>query len=86
MRIHAVVAAGDHYYLILTPDDVDQVADFMDLANGNQRIVVLAAWGSMWISFPRGESWRNDADQSDGAHGLRRSSSVVRPKTRWKPS
>ncbi len=35
VRIHAAVAASNHYHLILTPDDVDQLADFMEFVNGN---------------------------------------------------
>ncbi len=30
VQVHAAVAARNHYHLILTPDDLEQLADFMD--------------------------------------------------------
>ena len=35
VRIHAAVAGNNHYHLILTPDDAEQLADFMEHVNGN---------------------------------------------------
>ncbi|MCP3996617.1 MAG: hypothetical protein GY722_16400 [bacterium] len=35
VKVHAAVAASNHYHLILTPDDADQLGDFMEYVNGN---------------------------------------------------
>ncbi len=35
VKVHAAVAASNHYHLILTPEDVDELADFMEYVNGN---------------------------------------------------
>ena len=35
VRIHAAVALSNHYHLILTPDDLEQLANFMEFVNGN---------------------------------------------------
>ncbi len=35
VQIHAAVAASNHYHLILTPADAEQLADFMEYVNGN---------------------------------------------------
>ena len=35
VRVHAAVATSSHYHLILTPDDTEQLADFMEHVNGN---------------------------------------------------
>lgn len=35
VRIHAVVAVSNHYHMILTPDDLEQLANFMEYVNGN---------------------------------------------------
>ena len=35
VKIHAAIAASNHYHLILTPADVEQLADFMEFVNGN---------------------------------------------------
>ena len=35
LRIHAAVAASSHYHLVVTPDDAEQLADFMEFVNGN---------------------------------------------------
>ena len=35
VRVHAVVAVSSHYHLIVTPDDAEQLADFMEFLNGN---------------------------------------------------
>ena len=35
LEIHAAVSASSHYHLILTPDDAEQLADFMEHVNGN---------------------------------------------------
>ncbi len=35
VKVHAAVAASNHYHLILTPEDVDQLADFMEFVTGN---------------------------------------------------
>ncbi len=35
VQIHAAVAASNHYHLILTPADAEQLSDFMEYVNGN---------------------------------------------------
>ncbi len=35
VKIHAAVALSSHYHLIVTPDDAEQLADFMEFFNGN---------------------------------------------------
>ncbi len=35
VQIHAVVALQTHYHLYLTPEDADQLAEFMEYLNGN---------------------------------------------------
>ncbi len=35
VKIHAAIAASNHYHLILTPADVEELADFMEFVNGN---------------------------------------------------
>ncbi len=35
VQVHAAVAANNHYHLILTPEDEDQLSDFMEYFNGN---------------------------------------------------
>ncbi len=35
VRIHAATAVSSHYHLIVTPDDAEQLADFMEFVNGN---------------------------------------------------
>ena len=34
-QIHAAVAVSNHYHLILTPEDGDQLSHFMEYVNGN---------------------------------------------------
>ncbi len=51
VRIHAAVALRNHYHLLLTPDDVDQLADFMEFVNGNiaREAARLIEWqGPIW--------------------------------------
>ncbi len=52
VRIHPAVAASSHYHLILTPDDAEQLADFMEHVNGN-----LAREAGRLIGW-RGRFWR----------------------------
>ncbi len=35
VKIHAAAALSSHYHLIVTPDDAEQLADFMEFVNGN---------------------------------------------------
>ncbi len=35
VKVHAAVAANNHYHLILTPKDEDELGDFMEYFNGN---------------------------------------------------
>ena len=35
VRVHAVVALSNHYHLIVTPEDLEQLASFMAYVNGN---------------------------------------------------
>ncbi len=35
VKIHAAIAASNHYHLILTPADAEELADFMEFVNGN---------------------------------------------------
>ena len=51
VQIHAAVAASNHYHLILTPEDLDQLGDFMEFVNGNlaREAGRLIGWhGSLW--------------------------------------
>ena len=51
VQIHAAVAASNHYHLILTPADTEQLADFMEFVNGNlaREAGRLTGWhGSFW--------------------------------------
>ena len=35
VQIHAAVATSNHYHLILTPADAEELAKFMEFVNGN---------------------------------------------------
>ena len=51
VAVHAAVAATNHYHLILTPADAEQLADFMEFVNGNlaREAGRLIDWhGSFW--------------------------------------
>ena len=51
VRIHAAVATSSHYHLILTPDDAEQLSDFMEFVNGNlpREAARIIGWrGSFW--------------------------------------
>ena len=51
VKIHAAIALNNHYHLILTPDDAEQLADFMEFFNGNlaREAGRLLDWhGSLW--------------------------------------
>ena len=51
VQIHAVIAASDHYHLILTPADAAELADFMEFVNGNlaREAGRLSDWqGPLW--------------------------------------
>ncbi len=52
VRIHAAVATSSHYHLIVTPDDAEQLADFMEHFNGNlaREVGRVVEW--------RGRFWR----------------------------
>ncbi len=53
VRIHAAVALQNHYHLLLTPDDVDQLSDFMEFVNGNlaREASRLVDWhGPLWTN------------------------------------
>ncbi len=52
VKIHAAVAVSSHYHLILTPDDAEQLARFMEHVNGN-----LAREAGQLIGW-RGRFWR----------------------------
>ena len=49
--IHAAVAASNHYHLIVTPADLEQLADFMEYVNGN-----LAREAGRWVDH-HGAFW-----------------------------
>ena len=53
VKIHAAVATNSHYHLILTPDDAEQLAKFMEHLNGN-----LAREAGRLIGW-RGRFWRD---------------------------
>ena len=46
VKIHAAVALSSHYHLIVTPDDAEQLADFMEFFNGNlaREVARLVDW------------------------------------------
>ena len=51
VQIHAAVATSNHYHLILTPTDAEELADFMEFVNGNlaREAGRLMAWsGGFW--------------------------------------
>ena len=51
VQIHAAVATSNHYHLILTPADAEELADFMEFVNGNlaREAGRLVGWhGSFW--------------------------------------
>ncbi len=51
VKVHAAVASSNHYHLILTPEDLEQLADFMEFFNGNlaREAGRLIGWhGSFW--------------------------------------
>ena len=51
VKIHAAVAASNHYHLILTPADMGELSDFMEYVNGNlaREAGRLLEWhGSFW--------------------------------------
>ena len=51
VQIHAAIAASNHYHLILTPADADELADFMEFVNGNlaREAGRLSDWhGPLW--------------------------------------
>ncbi len=51
VKIHAAVACTTHYHLILTPEDVEQLAGFMEFLNGNlaREAGRIVGWrGSFW--------------------------------------
>ncbi len=51
VRIHATIAASNHYHLILTPADADELANFMEFVNGNlaREAGRLSDWhGPLW--------------------------------------
>lgn len=52
VSIHAAVALGSHYHFIVTPDDAEQLADFMEFVNGNlaREAARIRGW--------RGRFWR----------------------------
>ncbi|MEM7588051.1 MAG: transposase, partial [Acidobacteriota bacterium] len=52
VKIHAVVATSNHYHMILTPEDAEQLADFMEFVNGN-----LAREAARTVGW-RGSFWR----------------------------
>ncbi len=52
VKIHAVVAASSHYHMILTPEDAEQLAKFMEFVNSN-----LAREAGRIIGW-RGSFWR----------------------------
>ncbi len=52
VRVHAAVAVSSHYHLIVTPDDAEQLANFMEHVNGN-----LAREAGRIIGW-RGRFWR----------------------------
>ena len=52
VKIHAAVAVSSHYHLILTPEDAEQLANFMEHVNGN-----LAREAGRLIGW-RGRFWR----------------------------
>ncbi len=37
VKIHAAIAASNHYHLILTPADAEELADFMELGKPEAR-------------------------------------------------
>ncbi len=52
VRVHAAVAISSHYHLIVTPDDAEQLANFMEHLNGNlaREVGRMVGW--------RGRFWR----------------------------
>ncbi len=51
VKIHAAVALSNHYHLIVTPADAEQLADFMEFFNGNlaREAKRLIGWqGRLW--------------------------------------
>ena len=52
VKIHAAVSTSSHYHMILTPDDAEQLAKFMEHVNGN-----LAREAGQLIGW-RGRFWR----------------------------
>ena len=44
VQIHAAVAASNHFHLILTPADAEELAGFMEFVNGKD-------WASYCTSF-----------------------------------
>ncbi len=51
VKIHAVVATSSHYHMILTPEDSQQLAGFMEFVNGNlaRETARIIGWrGSFW--------------------------------------
>ncbi|MCP4005196.1 MAG: DUF4419 domain-containing protein, partial [bacterium] len=47
MKVHAAVATSNHYHLILTPEDADQHADFMEFVNGNLARLRYVLWNTI---------------------------------------
>ncbi len=51
VQIHAAIATSNHYHLILTPADAEELADFMEFVNGNlaREAGRLSDWhGPLW--------------------------------------
>ncbi len=58
VKVHAAVAASNHYHLILTPEDVDQLGDFMDYVQSS----VMWSWRHSGQESPcESGGWDSDA-------------------------